>query len=139
MEDRQIRELIAELPRERARLGFTAAVLRRLAEPEPQRVVRWPMAWAGATLLIAAVAAGSWGFGEWRQQREEAQARHLLEEIKVEHARLAREVRELQEESRPVLYLGGDESIDFVVDMSRVRPGRTDGDVVPVSQVAETY
>jgi hypothetical protein len=102
-------------------------------------VVRWQTAWAGAALLVTVVAAGSWGFGEWRQQREEAQARHLLEEIKDEHARLAREVRELQEESRPILYLGGDESIDFVVDMSQVRPGRTDGDVVPVSQVAETY
>lgn len=139
MEDRQIRELIAELPRERARLGFTAAVLRRLSGPEPQRAVRWPMAWAGATLLVAAVVVGSWGFGEWRQHREEMQARLLLEEIKDEYARLAREVRELQEESRPVFYLGGDESIDFVVDMSRVQPGRAEGDVVPVSQVAETF
>lgn len=139
MEDQQLRELIADLPRERARLGFTAAVLRRLADPEPQRGVRWPMAWAGATLLVATVVAGSWGFAEWRQDREETQARLLLEEIKDEHARLAREVRELQEDSRPVVYLGGDESIDFVVDMSRIRPGSAGSDVVPVSQVSTTY
>jgi hypothetical protein len=144
MEDDDIRRLsaltalITELPRERARTGFTARVLRRLEEPHRAGVPRWRMAWAGAALLTVAVAGGGWELGQWQERRDDAEARRLVAEIKGEHARLAREVRELQEDRRPMVYLGGDESVDVVVDLSRVEPGRSGG-VLPAAESSETY
>jgi len=144
MEDESIGRLIAELPRETARPGFTAAVLRRLAEPErpAARGRSWQLAWAGTALAGVLLAAGSWGFSTWREQREAAEARRMVEQLKVEHAQLAAEVRELREEGRPVVYLGGDESVDLVVDLSRVAPQRRSGAAVravPASQTTETF
>lgn len=140
MEDEDIRRLMAqlvELPRERARAGFTAAVLRRLDGPARRPAPTGRLAWAAAALLAVAVAAGGWEAGQWRERRDAAEARRLVAEIKGEHARLAREVRELRDERRPLVYLGGDESVDVVVDLSRVEP--SPGGVALAAQSSETY
>jgi hypothetical protein len=144
MEDESVRQLIAGLPRETARPGFTAAVLRRLAEPErpAARARSWQLAWAGAALTGVVLAAGSWGFSTWRERGEAEEARRMVEQIKAEHAQLAAEVRALREERQPVVYVGGDEDVDLVVDLSRVAPkrgGASRAVAVPVARTTETF
>jgi hypothetical protein len=53
-----------------------------------------------------------------------AQAHQLLRELRDESGRLERELRDLRRPRREVLYLGGDDELDLVVDLSRVREGR---------------
>jgi hypothetical protein len=49
------------------------------------------------------------------------QARRLLSELRGEEAQLERELRRLHRGARPrVIYLGGDEQVDMVIDLNRV-------------------
>ncbi|MFP5285926.1 MAG: hypothetical protein ACLGI9_09340 [Thermoanaerobaculia bacterium] len=111
-----------ELPRERARNGFTARVLERLDAREAGRpVLRWrPVAtFAAAALAAMAIPAGIlMDRAADRERLRTAEARQILEEIRAEHGRLERELEEMSEP--PVLYLGGDENVDFVLDLRRV-------------------
>jgi hypothetical protein len=114
---------LRELPRERAGADFTARVLARLDEPPPRR--RLPLAAIGvaaaAALGLALVAGPLRTGGERAESRREAaaEARRLLEELQREHRALASELDALAAEP-PVIYLGGDEEVDLVLDLSRV-------------------
>lgn len=121
MEDHNLRQLLGELPLERASEGFTARVMVRLdATPEP-RVWRQPRLVFAAAVLAATVASA--GFLQIRADRQTehraAEARQLLQELRSEHESLKQELRELSEPS--VVYLGGDEKVDLVVDLSGTR------------------
>lgn len=117
MQDQRVTEILRELPREQARPGFTPRVLARLDEPQPWW--RWQprlaaTAFAAVLVLVLGVA--------WQQQREQArvaEARRLVRELRAEHRQLEQELRQIAEP--PVVYLGGDEDVDLVVDMGRVR------------------
>lgn len=118
MEDHKLGQLFRELPRERARAGFTARVMARLdAAPEP-RVWRQPRLVFAAAALAATVASA--GFLQLRSDRQAelraAEARQLLQELRSEHESLKQELQELSEP--PVVYLGGDDKVDLVVDFS---------------------
>jgi hypothetical protein len=122
MEDHRIGELLRELPRERARNGFTARVLERLDAGEAGRpALFWRPVAAFAAAILAAVAIPAGLLMDRAADRERiraAEARQILEEIRAEHGRLERELEEISEP--PVLYLGGDENVDFVLDLRRV-------------------
>lgn len=173
--DRELRQALAGLSRERAAAGFTERVLRRLDET-PSARFRWQPVLAGAALAAAAVAvllaAGvlrpasrvpetpgpalatangpeapaspemhpiTVSSPEQEARRPPTQglriaglpdarseADRLLEELRREHARLERDLRDLRElaEGSQVLYVGGDESLDFVLDLaSEPAPG----------------
>jgi len=48
--------------------------------------------------------------------------RRMLAQIRSEHGRLASDLRRLRQAGRePVLYVGGDERVDLIVDLGRVR------------------
>ena len=116
MEDHSLGELLRELPRERARTGFTARVMTRLDAPAPKpRLVL-------ATAALAAVVA-SVGILQVHSGRQEAlrhaEARRMLQELRNEHDSLKQELQSLSEP--PVVYVGGDEEVDLVVDLSRVQ------------------
>jgi anti-sigma factor RsiW len=127
MEDdrtRQITELLRELPREQARPGFTARVLDRLDAPPRTTTPRWsfrlPLATAAAVLAAVAISAGV--LTDWQARGREsrkAQAQQALQEIRAEHGRLEQELQEMTES--PVVYLGGDENVDLVLDLGKVR------------------
>jgi hypothetical protein len=129
MDDRRLETPLRELPRARAGADFTARVLARLDEPPRRRpphpipLGRLAMAGLAATAaLVVALAAGPLrpGAGEGAQRRlRAAEARRLLEELRREHRALASELDALAEEE-PVLYVGGDEEVDLVLDLSRV-------------------
>lgn len=136
MEDHRIGELLRELPRERARTGFTARVVRKLDAPEAGRpALRWRPVAALTAALFAAAALSSGLLHERAESVRAAEARQLLEEIRAEHGRLAREVEEMSEP--PVIYLGGDEDVDFVVDLSRVP--EAGGEIRPAAYQNQTF
>jgi hypothetical protein len=134
MEDHRLGDLLRELPRETARPGFTAGVLRRIEEPGRRFSPR--LALAGALALTVTVAAGV--LVETRRDAIETvraqQALQVLQDIRAEHGRLEREVQELSQPS--VVYLGGDENVDLVLDLGKVRG--TEG-AKPAAYQDETY
>jgi type II secretory pathway component PulM len=131
MEDHRLGDLLRELPRERARPGFTARLLSRLEAPERRRALP-RLALAGA-LTTLAITAGVLVDAR-RDAREALQARQALQEIRAEHGRLEREVRELSRP--PVMYLGGNENVDLVLDLGQV--GGTEG-AKPAAYHDETF
>ena len=126
MEDPSVGPLLRELPRERAREGFTARVVARLdAAPEPKGWWQPRLVLAAAALAAAALAAvvASAGILQVHAGRQEAlraaEARKVLRELRSEHDSLKQELQSLSQP--PVVYLGGDEEVDLVVDLSRVQ------------------
>lgn len=126
MEDHRLGDLLRELPREHARPGFTARVLRQLDSPAA-RDVRWRpgLTLAGATAAVVAAAAIGISAGVLmdrsagsRPTIEHAEARQILQELRAEHGRLERELETLSEP--PVMYVGGNEDVDLVLDLRNV-------------------
>lgn len=118
MEDHRLGDLLRELPREQARPGFTARVVNRLDAPKHRRSLP-RLALATALAVVLAVAAGLL-IDARRDALESARAEQALAEIRAEHARLEREVRELSDQPS-VVYLGGNEDVDLVLDLGKVR------------------
>jgi len=135
MEDQQLGRLLRELPRERAGDGFTARVLDRLDRLDAPasgktrggtlRQGPWVLATAALFALVVSVAV----LGRPTPEREVRRARQTLVDIRNEHERIEQELRRLQQmhgqdsAAPQVVYLGGDESMDLVVDLGRVPEG----------------
>lgn len=132
-EERQLSELLAAMPREKASKGFTAQVLARIVAAPAQgttsptratvsesKGLRWPLAPLLAAAAILCISLGFGGRELWhRHEREEAVARY--ETLRAEHEALEAELHRLRllaVEARPVVYLGGDENVEYVVDLS---------------------
>ena len=129
MADRGLDRLLKELPRVAASPGFTGRVLSRLdALENGVRERRRGLAlWPRLALPAAALAATLAAVAVTHQVRAErvksdaAEARQLLEEIRDQHSRLEDDLRALDHlAAEPVLYLGGDDDLDLVVDLERV-------------------
>jgi hypothetical protein len=117
MEDHRLGDLLRELPRERARPGFTARLLNRLEAPERRRP--FPrLALAGALAAVLTMITTGVLVDARRDALRAAQAQQALQEIRAEHGRLQREVQELSRP--PVMYLGGNENVDLVLDLGQV-------------------
>jgi hypothetical protein len=137
MENHRLGDLLRDLPREPARPGFTARVMTRLNSPErPERrsalIPRfaWSAALAILLVIVTAILVNA-----RRDVAATAQAQQrALAEIRAEHGRLEREVRELSQPS--VVYLGGNEDVDLVLDLGRT--GGTEG-AKPAAYHGETF
>lgn len=121
MEDHSVGPLLRELPRERAREGFTARVVARLdAAPAPKSRLQPRLVLAAAALAAVVASAGILQVHAGRQEAlRAAEARKVLRELRSEHDSLKQELQSLSRP--PVVYLGGDEEVDLVVDLSRVQ------------------
>jgi len=121
MEDQHLERLLRELPREKARQGFTPRVLARLDRaPAPRVGWRPRLATAAAVVLLAGSALGLARYEQVEAQRaaRQARAQQLLRELRAEHGQIKRELEALPDP--PVVYLGGNEDMDLVVDLRRV-------------------
>jgi uncharacterized protein YlxW (UPF0749 family) len=140
MEDQHLGRLLRELPREQARQGFTARVLARLdaLNQTPRQMVRWQprLAAAAATLALALAAAGLLQHSRMEAERAArvARAEQMLRELRAEHGRIKKEIEALPES--PVVYLGGDEQTDLVIDMRQVE---SRDDVRPATYRYDTF
>jgi hypothetical protein len=122
MEDhvgRHVGRILRELPREQAREGFTARVLAGVDKrPEPMAWRRPRLVFATATLVAVMASAGVLQYRADQQERH-AEARRILQELRNEHDSLKQELRSLS--APPVVYVGGNDQVDLVVDLSRVQ------------------
>jgi hypothetical protein len=132
MEDHRLGDLLRELPREPARPGFTARVLYRLETPERRRAIP-RLALAMVLTVVLVITAGAL-IQERRDTLANARTERALAEIRAEHGRLEREVEELSQPS--VVYLGGNENVDLVLDLGEVRG--TEG-AKPAAYHGETF
>jgi len=132
--EERLSQALGSLPRERASAGFTEGVLERtrrrgwLAAPRP-----WPQLAAVAAVVALAVL----GVAQWQEERGHTQAQARLAALEAEHHELEMELRELRqiaERARPVIYLEGDEAdrVDLVLDLGRLAR-RNAGDIRPAS------
>lgn len=125
MEDQHLERLLRELPREKARQGFTPRVLARLDRaPAPRGWPQWSRRLATATAAVVMLAGSALGLVHYERveaQRaaRQARAQQLLRELRAEHGQIKRELESLP--APPVVYLGGNEDMDLVVDLRRVR------------------
>jgi len=145
---RQVADLLRELPEEHARPGFTARVMEKL-DAEPRRSPRWsfrlaPIPAARAALAIAALLAVAISAGaliEWRggdrKHRDALEARRTLQELRAEHGRLEKELRAMSEP--PVVYLGGDEKVDYVLDLGNVGNAEVVSSATPAAYHTDTF
>lgn len=111
MDEKQLIELLSDLPRTGASDGFTERTLARIdAAPRETSNAR---RFAAAAAIALAVLSGAIGHHEWRE-------RQRAEALREEHRRIAAELQQLKEEAseyQPVVYLGGDEKADYVLDL----------------------
>ncbi len=136
MNDERLREELAALSREQASPGFTGRVMSRLAEQRQRRpFVAMPRpAWAAGLALVAVLVGGLWLAEGERRQRRAQQLAHL----KAEQQRLAYELAELRElahPAAPVVYLGGDEQTDLVLDLDQLAERVRAGSIQPAGYV----
>ncbi len=134
-----LREALRSLPKERARADFTPRLLARL-ETDRRRdrdlpAIRRPTwrAVAAATALAGAMAIGGVAISRFAARPDAAahtavapqpEARRArLERLEAERARLSAELQELKrmaDTADPVIYLGGDDRVDLVLDVGRL-------------------
>lgn len=123
--DARLTAALRSLPRVRAREGFTLAVMRRADSPPVPRPLVWR--WATAAMMVLTLVSLSALVREFRDRRDLAQAKRALAEIRQEHRELQEEFEKLRSSS-PVIYLGGNERLDVVVDTSRLADPEEFGD-----------
>jgi len=148
MSDR-LHDILRALPAERARPDFTQCTLARLDGLPGKPAQRWQALlsrrWVLATATCAALVFGLGAL--WLREAtpsrslHPSEARQALAEIRAEHNRLQHEIQDLSASGASldegVLYLGGNESVDFVVDLQRVTPAPRG--VSPASYTTTTY
>lgn len=153
MNDQQLSEILRSLPKERAGGDFTAELLARLEASPPATSSRWSRHRVVlAACLCLALLGGIVGAWHWQRvdvQRVDArrQARAELEELRGEQRALERELAELVAltRSEPVVYLGGSEEVDLVIDLgnlARRRQGMARPALLtspPIQQTPATY
>ena len=118
MNDQRLRSALRELPAAAPRPGFTTRVLARLERPPRRRQGRPLPAWVTAAAAVTLLAGGLWGAAAGRQAVQQQRRRAALQQ---ESAALAHELAALRAEAakpEPMLYLGGTEQVDVVLDLS---------------------
>jgi hypothetical protein len=117
--DQDLRAALQGLPAAAPGPAFTARVLARLGPPRRRWSRRQPLpAWVAAAATVAVLVGGLWGAAIGREAWQRQQRRAAL---RAESAALARDLAALHEEAAkpaPVLYLGGNEQVDVVLDLS---------------------
>jgi hypothetical protein len=128
MENERLSEILRALPGASARPDFTQRVLARLDAPPAPRGLGFAGRWVLAAAACAGIVLGAGALRLYQvpsgDELRRQQAEETLAGIRAEHARLRQELERLAGESEApdngVVYLGGNENVDFVVDLQRV-------------------
>lgn len=111
MQDEELMELLHAQPRSSASDDFAAGTMRRIARDAGQHRLNRQFAAVAAVVLM--VASGAAGHHAWREHQR-------IETLRAEHRRLEAELQQLKvdaAEYEPVVYVGGDERADYVVNL----------------------
>jgi hypothetical protein len=127
MKDRELDDLLHELPRHHARPGFRTRLESRLDEAPPPRDLRWARAAAvGAATLLVALAPIGWQRME--RAREDRLARQRVEEMRLEYQALQGELRDMRRQlarSEPVVGLDAGDGLEYLVDLRELARATT--------------
>ena len=154
-----LRDALRRLPAETASEAFTTRVLARLDDAAPRTWMLRMAPVAGMLILAAVALPTAWHFmnsdAEVRPRTATAvqatevdratQRARVLEELaslKADREQLNRDWRQyrnLAQGVEPVLYLGGNEKVDVLLDLRRVPPRALQGDVMPASLNERSY
>ena len=123
---------LRELPREEASDRFTTEVMERLdARSATPSVGGW--LWIPATAVLLALAVGIPALSELGQRRRTA-------EIQQQALALERKLAQIKTDyskDRAIVYLGGDDQVDLVLDLLPLAENLASGDVRPASYAPE--
>ena len=112
--EERLSEALRALPAAEPSPTFTARVLSRLAVAPARAPRRRVPAWAAAAAAVALLIAALWGGRAALKVQRTAALRSETEEL----ARELEALRQAAERPAPVLYLGGNEEVDLVLDLS---------------------
>jgi hypothetical protein len=127
MSEEKLGNLLRSLPREEASEGFTDRVMSRLEEGR-RPFLQPRFALAASVILIAAVWIGT---DRWMAMQREEQTNQRIRTLKTEIQKIQSDIRLLRDLA-PVLYLGGNEEVDFVLDLGKAAREKGDG-LKPIS------
>jgi hypothetical protein len=128
MNDEPIRKLLQDLPREKASKGFTEQVMSRLDEKGPPLWGVPRLAVVGGLVMIFAV----WiGVSQWQSQQD-AEVDARMQTLRSEIQQAQKDIM-LLKEIAPILYLGGDKEVDFVLDLRHLVQENGNDGVQPAS------
>jgi hypothetical protein len=129
VKDERLDELLRTLPREKASDDLTRRILEKLDRENvrPARARRLVFGFGLAALvLVAALSAFLWLSERARKKEIREQIATLQTEHKLLQARL-QEMKRARSE-RPVIYLGGDDQVDYVLDLRNYLRAQVEGD-----------
>lgn len=128
MNDEPVRKLLQDLPREKASKGFTEQVMSRLDERKPPLWGVPRLAIVGGLVMVFAV----WfGVSQWQSQQD-AQVDARIQTLRSEIQQAQKDIM-LLKEIAPILYLGGDKEVDFVLDLRHLVQDEGNGNIQPAS------
>jgi len=123
MSEENLGNLLRSLPRERASEEFTDRVMSRLEEGRRPFVFQPRFALAASIALVVA----AWvGVDRWQAMQQEEQTNQRIHTLKAEIEKIQGDIRLLRDLA-PVLYLGGNEEVDFVLDLGKAVRETGDG------------
>jgi hypothetical protein len=129
VKDERLDELLRTLPREKASDDLTRRILEKLDQEEvrPTRARKLVFGFGLAALgLVAALSVFLWLSERARKKEIREQIATLQTEHKLLQARL-QEMKRARPE-RPVVYLGGDDQVDYVLDLRNYLRAQVEGD-----------
>ena len=112
--EERLRHALRALPADAPGPAFTARVLSRLAAAPALAPRRRVPGWAAAAAAVVLLVAVLWGGRALLRVQRTAALRSETEEL----ARELEALRQAAERPAPVLYLGGNEEVDLVLDLS---------------------
>ena len=121
-DDQSLQDELSRLPQVQASADFTRRVLTALDDPTRDIPTPWNRrAWIGATAVVLLALIGL-GIIYQRQRAAEVAYQRQVDELRSRYEQLLEEVVSIRQEAAAPdtrLYLGGDESLDLMLDMSQ--------------------
>ncbi len=132
MNDDQLNRLLRGLPKEKASPDFTKRVLANLPSGDTQGKFLRHTTWIVAAGLILVVMVGLLFGLKVRHAAGERRIKKEIQQLRIEHQILKTNLAELRnrlQQAPTTVYLGGDEHVDYILDLKQlhhIRPARYD-------------